>query len=71
MIKGGEMKYLVCVLGLFVLTSTAFAEEITRQAGDKSINFSISGGDDHLQAYKYGFGGKYWMSSDIALSAKH
>ncbi len=61
------MKYIVCALCLVVLTTTAFAEEVTRNAGDKSINFSLSRAD--LQEYKYGIGAKYWTSSSTALSA--
>jgi opacity protein-like surface antigen len=61
------MKQFLCVLGLFVLTSPALAEETTRKAGDTSINFSIS--RSQIAEYKYGFGGKYWTSSDIACSA--
>jgi len=60
------MKLYLCVLGILVLTSTAIAEEVTRKEGDKSLNFSLSRSE--LQVYKFGFGGKYWTSSDVAYS---
>jgi opacity protein-like surface antigen len=61
------MKLFLCVLGLLVFTSPALAEETIRKEGDTSINFSIS--RSQIAEYKYGFGGKYWASSDIAYSA--
>lgn len=60
------MKLFLCALGILVVTSTALAEEVTRKEGDKSLNFSVI--RTELQPYKYGFGGKYWISSDIAYS---
>ena len=60
------MKLFLCALGILALTSTAFAEEVTRKEGDKSLNFSLS--RTELQQYKYGFGGKYWLSPDTAFS---
>ena len=61
------MKVVLCVLGLLALTSPALAEETTRKEGDTSINFSIS--RSQIAEYKYGVGGKYWTSSEIAYSA--
>ena len=61
------MKFILCALSLFVFTSTALAEETIRKEGDKSLNFSFARSE--LQRYKYGFGGKYWTSSDIAFAA--
>lgn len=61
------MKFLLFALSLLALTSTAFAEETTRKAGDASLNFSLV--KTQLQQYKFGFGGKFWTSSSIVHAA--
>lgn len=61
------MKFLLYVISLFVLASTALADETMRKPGDASLNFSLV--KTQLQQYKYGFGGKFWTSSDIAYAA--
>jgi len=59
-----RFKVLVCLIMVNVPT---FAEGISRQAGDRSLNFSFS--DFAVEDYKYGIGGKYWLSSNSAVTA--
>ncbi len=50
-----------------LLTATIVsAEDVTRKAGDRSLNFSLV--RSQLQTYKFGIGAKYWTSDTAALS---
>jgi opacity protein-like surface antigen len=60
------MKYLACILGLLALPSIALSQDITHGKGDKSLNFSFNG--FAIGTYKYGVGGKYWHSDDLAIT---
>jgi opacity protein-like surface antigen len=60
----GFMKYYLTLIGLSLISAPALSDEISRNAGDKSLNFSFS--DFAIDNYKYGIGGKYWFSTGIA-----
>ena len=60
------MKNFLILICLSVLSMPAFSGGITRESGDKSLNFSFS--NFSIDDYKYGIGGKYWWSSNIALT---
>lgn len=60
------MKGIVVLVCFSVLTIPAFAEGISRQSGDKSLNFSFN--DFAVEDYKYGIGGKYWLSHVTAMN---
>jgi len=61
------MRFILCVLGLVLLSTAAMGEEVTRKAGDTSLNFSFNG--MNLSDYKYGIGGKRWLTADLAATA--
>jgi hypothetical protein len=57
------MRLIPCVLGLVLLSTAALGEEVTRQAGDTSLNFSFNG--LNISNYKYGIGSKRWLTPDL------
>jgi opacity protein-like surface antigen len=61
------MRLILCVLGLILLSTAALGEEVTRKAGDTSLNFSFNG--LNISDYKYGIGGKRWLSDYLAATA--
>ena len=60
------MKRILSLIALIVLPLPVIGEEVTRNAGDKSLNFSFS--DFAIEDYKIGVGGKYWFSPKIAMT---
>lgn len=64
--KEGFMKYILRFVCLSLLAAPAVADEFSRSAGDKSLNFSFS--DFAVGDYKYGVGGKYWSSNTVAIT---
>jgi opacity protein-like surface antigen len=61
------MRLILCVLGLVLLATAAMGEEVTRKAGDTSLNFSFNG--LNISNYKYGIGSKRWLTADLAATA--
>ncbi|MFV2058964.1 MAG: outer membrane protein, partial [Thiohalomonadales bacterium] len=62
------MRKVVAVLIVFLsLPLIANGQELARQKGDKSLNFSFNG--FAIENYKYGFGGMYWISEKSAITA--
>jgi opacity protein-like surface antigen len=66
-VQGGIMRFVLCILGLVLLSTAALGEEITRKAGDSALNFSFNG--LNISDYKYGIGGKRWLTPDLAATA--
>lgn len=60
------MRYVLFFVCFSLLPMPALSDESSRNAGDKSLNFSFS--DFAVDYYKYGIGGKYWVSDDIAIT---
>lgn len=61
------MRFVLCLIGLVLLSTAALGEEVTRIAGDTSLNFSFNG--LNISDYKYGIGGKRWLTADLAATA--
>lgn len=61
------MKHLAIFLCFFVFSTNTLAGDLDRNEGDKSLNFNFSEFD--VENYKFGIGGKYWTSSDTAITA--
>jgi outer membrane protein W len=60
------MKKLCIVLGLLFVSSVAAGNEVVREKGDVSLNFSFNG--LVISDYKFGIGSKYWLTSDLAVA---
>ena len=60
------MKSSCIALCLFISPVLCNASEVVRSAGDKAISFSFNGFE--VNEYKYGIGGKYWKSNNIAYT---
>lgn len=61
------MKYILSIVCFWLFITPALSDEISRNSGDKSLNFSFS--DFAVEEYKIGIGGKYWTSTEIAFTA--
>lgn len=61
------MRFVLGVLVLVLLSTAAMGEEVTRKAGDTSLNFSFNG--LNIADYKYGIGGKRWLTDELAATA--
>ena len=60
------MNRILFLVAIIILPLPAISEEVTRNAGDKSLNFSFS--DFAIEDYKIGIGGKYWFSPKITMT---
>ena len=61
------MRFVLCIIVLVLVATAALGEEVTRKAGDTSLNFGFNG--LNISDYKYGIGGKRWLTDNLAATA--